>query len=371
MKFDWVIVGAGFTGATLAERIATVRNERVLVVEQRDHIGGNAYDEYDENGVLRHVYGPHIFHTNSEKVWRYLQSFSAWRPYYHRVHAVVDGKHVPVPVNLNTIEALFPARVADKYIAELTDKYRYGERVPVLKQMREADGPLAELAHYVYDRVFKSYTKKQWGLEPQELSPSVTARVPIIVSRDDRYFQDRWQAMPTRGYTALFRKLLAHKNISVLLGTEYSTIASAVPGARTIYSGPIDQYFSQVYGPLPYRSVSFAWETKGRDTSSTAATLNFPNDFDFTRHTDIGRLTDTGGSTTSRVYEYPCAHVPSENDPYYPIPAEQNASILERYRAAARKESTTFFCGRLGSYQYYNMDQAVAAALSQFGALPQ
>ena len=366
MQIDWIIAGAGFTGATLAERIATACNERVLVVERRPHIAGNAYDLPDSDGLLRHRHGPHIFHTQSEKVWRYLQRFSAWRPYFHRVRAVVDGRQIPVPFNLDSIEALFPRALAERYQAALLARFRFGERVPILKLMSEAEGELAEFARFVYEKVFRNYTLKQWGLAPEELSPSVTARVPIVVSRDDRYFQDRWQAMPAEGYTALIDRMLDHPNIKVMLRTDFREVRPLFPDARVIYTGAIDDYFGHRFGTLPYRSLRFEWQTLTAEQHQEVATINYPQEYDFTRITEMKHLTGQTGARTALLAEYPQVYQPGVNEPYYPIPREQNQTLYARYQALAREEEDVIFCGRLGDYKYYNMDQAVGAALSVF-----
>ena len=364
MKIDWIVVGAGFTGATAAERLAA-RGERVLVVDKRPHIAGNAYDERDEDGVWRHVYGPHIFHTNSEKVWTYLQQFSQWRPYFHRVRAVVDGREVPLPVNLDTIEALFPPRMAERYVEALTTRFRYGERVPILKLMKEAEGPLAELASYIYTKVFANYTRKQWDLSPEELSPHVTARVPILVSRDDRYFQDRWQAMPTAGYTALIGKMLASPKIKVLLSTSYQEVRTLFPDARVLYTGPIDEYYDYRLGGLPYRSVHFEWSGHTATTAQTVGTINYPEEYDFTRITEMRHLTGQLSPRTTLVAEYPQTFIPGLNEPYYPIPTDSNLRLYEAYRDIDTPSNAPLFMGRLAEYKYYNMDQAVATALAK------
>lgn len=366
---DWIVVGAGFTGATLAERIAAGRGERVLVVERRDHVGGNAYDAPNEHGILVHRYGPHIFHTASEAVWAYLSRFTAWRPYEHRVRAVIDGREVPIPFNLNTIDALFPPATAARYARKLTARFPEGTRVPILKLLREEDGDLATLARYVYEKLFRHYTFKQWGLLPEQLSPSVTARVPIVVGRDDRYFDDRWQAMPAEGYTPLFRRMLDHPRIELRLSTEYRDIRARHPGARTIYTGPIDEFFDGRFGRLPYRSLRFDSRTIEVPQRQSVAQVNYPGDVPFTRITEMKHLTGQSGPLTTLVYEYPETYVPGINDPYYPIPQDETRALLQPYLDAAAERPDVVICGRLGDYRYYNMDQAVGAALARFRTL--
>lgn len=360
--FDWLIVGAGFAGATLAERIATQLYKKVLVVEKRDHVGGNAYDEYEEHGVLVHRYGPHIFHTNLKHVWDYLSRFTRWRPYYHRVLAVVDGQKVPVPFNLNSLYALFPPGQAARLEAALIDEYGFGARVPILKLRESEKKDLRLLADYIYEKIFYGYTLKQWGLKPEELDPSVTGRVPVYVSRDDRYFRDRYQAMPEPGYSQLFRRMLAHPNIKVLLNTDYREIESEVKFSRMVYTGPIDAFFDYVHGKLPYRSLWFEFATLDREWFQDVGTVNYPNEFDFTRITEFKHLTGQVLPRTAVVYEYPT----DEGEPYYPVPSDETQELYSRYESEAKKLKDVYFVGRLAEYRYYNMDEAVARALELF-----
>ncbi|RUX25376.1 UDP-galactopyranose mutase [Mesorhizobium sp. M7A.F.Ca.US.011.01.1.1] len=363
---DWVVVGAGFTGATLAERIASQRNERVLVVERRNHIGGNAHDRRNAAGLLVHQYGPHIFHTNSLQVWDYLRPFSDWRPYEHRVRASIDGQLVPLPFNLNTIDAVFPVGKATRYATLLTERYGEGGRIPILKLMALNDPHMRELSTFIYEKVFLTYTIKQWGLRPEELSPSVTARVPVLVSRDDRYFQDKVQQMPAAGYTALFDRMLNHPNISLLLGTDYRAIATRYPSARIIFTGPIDEFFNYQFGQLPYRTIRFQERMIEAARFQPVGTVNYPGKEPYTRITEMKHLTGETGPRSALLYEYATAHIPGVTEPYYPIPQGSNQTLLNRYLELAQRRDDVFFCGRLGDYRYYNMDQAVGAALALF-----
>ncbi|WP_298628291.1 UDP-galactopyranose mutase [uncultured Thermus sp.] len=367
MKVDYLILGAGFTGATLAERIARELGKRVLVVDRRQHIGGNAYDEYDPSGVLVHRYGPHIFHTQSKKVWDYLSRFTEWRPYYHRVRAVVEGKPVPLPFSLASLRRLFSERLADRLEEKLLAHFGYGSRVPILRLKEAQDPDLRFLAEYVYKNVFEGYTLKQWGLRPEELSPSVTGRVPILVSYDERYFQDPYQAMPKEGYTALFRRMLDHPNIKVLLGADWKEVEGEVRFHRLIFTGPMDEFFGYLHGPLPYRSLRFRLEHHPQPWFQEVGTVNYPGEHPFTRITEFKHLTgqDLLPHTTV-AYEYPEAYTPGENEPYYPVPREENEGRLRLYQEEAAKLKTVLFAGRLGDYRYYNMDQAVARALKLF-----
>ncbi len=367
MKVDWLIVGAGFTGCVLAERIATQLNQRVLIVERRNHIGGNAYDYYDEHGILIHRYGPHIFHTNSKKVWIYLSKFTEWRPYYHRVLAVVDGKKVPVPFNLNSLYILFPQRYAEKLEELLIKSYGFGVKVPILKMRENSEGELRFLADYIYEKIFYGYTLKQWEFKPEELDPSVTSRVPIYISRDDRYFQDAYQAVPKHGYTRMFQQMLQHPNIKILLNTDYREIIEEVKFKRMIYTGPIDEYFDFIHGELPYRSLNFDFVHYENDFFQEVAQVNYPNEYAFTRISEFKHITGQCSSGTTVAYEYPEPFIRGVNEPYYPIPREEYIERYKLYLEEAKKlNGTVIFVGRLADYKYYNMDQAVARALSVF-----
>ena len=369
---DWIIVGAGFTGATLAERIAAGRGQRVLVIDRRDHVAGNAFDCPDENGILHHRYGPHIFHTNSKRVWDYLSRFTDWRPYYPQVLAVVEGCEVPVPFNLDSIARLFPRHMADELSRRVIDTYGYGRKVPILRMREGEDKDIRFLADYVYGHVFERYTVKQWALRPEELDPSVTARVPFHISRDPRYFQDTYQAMPRDGYTALFERMLSHPNIAVRLGTEFRDVRGDHPEARIVFTGPIDEYFDYRFGELPYRSLRFVHRVQDGTFAQGAfaqavGTVNYPNEFDFTRITEVKRLTGQAHPLTLLTEEYPEAYEAGRNEPYYPIPTPANRERLAPYLEAARAlEGRVWFAGRLGDYAYYNMDQACARALALF-----
>ncbi|KTR06924.1 UDP-galactopyranose mutase [Aureimonas ureilytica] len=363
----WVIVGAGFTGAVLAERIAGVLDQKVLVIDRRDHIAGNAYDYPGAYGVLIHKYGPHIFHTNSEAIWTYLSRFTEWRPYFHHVLAHVDGRYTPIPFNLNTLTDLFPARMAERLSDALIGAYGYGTKVPILKMRQDGNPELTFLADYVYSRVFENYTFKQWGMKPEDLAPSVSARVPVHVSRDDRYFQDRFQAMPVDGYTAMFKRMLNHPNIDVSLNTEYEAVRELYPDAKVVFTGPIDEYFRYQHGALPYRSLRFRLVETPESMVQPVGTVNYPNEFGFTRITEFKHLTGQKGEGSVLVEEYPEAYVPGTNEPYYPIPTEGTSQALQPYQQMARDLSgKVWFAGRLGDYAYYNMDQACGRALALF-----
>jgi UDP-galactopyranose mutase len=356
--FDWLVVGGGFAGSVLAERLAGELDAHVLVVDRRRHIGGNAYDHYDDAGILVHRYGPHIFHTNSREVFDYLSRFTEWRPYQHRVLAHVDGQLLPFPINLDTVNRLYGLRLSaldlDEFlgsVAEPREQVRTAEDVVVSRVGRD-----------LYAKFFRNYTRKQWDLDPSQLDASVAARVPTRSSRDDRYFTDTYQAMPLHGYTRMFERMLAHPNIKVLLGTDFRELDGLVAYDRLVYTGPIDEYFGFRFGRLPYRSLEFRFETVDRPVFQPAPVVNYPNEQPYTRVTEFKYLTGQEHSKSTVVYEYPRA----VGDPYYPVPRPENAELYKRYRELADRESDTVFVGRLATYRYYNMDQVVAQALAAF-----
>lgn len=359
--FDYLIVGAGFAGSVLAERLASQAGKKVLICDRRNHIAGNAYDHYNDDGILVHKYGPHIFHTNSREVFEYLSLFTEWRRYEHRVLASVDGQLVPMPINLDTINKLyglsltaFQVQEFFESVAESVEHIRTSEDVVVSKVGRE-----------LYEKFFRNYTRKQWGIDPAELDRSVTARVPTRTNRDDRYFTDSYQAMPLHGYTRLFENLLSHPNIKVMLNTDYREIQQIIPYREMIYTGPIDEFFDYRYGKLPYRSLDFKHETLNESTHQPAAVINYPNEHLYTRVTEFKYLTGQEHPKTSIVYEYPKA----EGDPYYPVPRSENAELYRQYKVLADATPNVHFVGRLATYKYYNMDQVVAQALALYAKI--
>lgn len=365
--FDYLIIGAGFAGSVLAERLATQLDKKVLIVDKRNHIGGNAYDYYDENGILVHKYGPHIFHTNSKKVVDYLSQFTEWQPYFHHVLAVVEGKKVPVPFNLNSIYELFPPKYAHNLEDKLIKTFGYGQKIPILKLRETSDTELKVLADYIYQNVFYGYTLKQWELKPEELDSSVTARVPVYISRDNRYFQDTYQLMPKDGYTKMLERMLNHKNIKILLQTDYKEVIDLIKFDKLIFTGPIDEFFDYQYGELPYRSLRFEFNNLFEEKYQEVGTVNFPNNFDYTRITEQKYITGQKSEKTTICIEYPKAFRDKESDTrYYPIPKAENNNLYEKYFNETKKINTIHFCGRLADYKYYNMDQIVARALSIF-----
>jgi UDP-galactopyranose mutase len=361
--FDYLIVGAGFAGCVLAERLATIGNKKVLIIDSRNHIGGNAFDYFNDDGVLIHKYGPHIFHTNSKNIIDYLGQFTSWRPYEHRVLASVDGQLVPIPINLNTINKLYGLNLSSDELEKF-----YEERAEKVDKIKTSeDVVISKVGRDLYEKFFRGYTKKQWDLEPSQLDASVAARVPVRVNKDDRYFTDAFQLMPLHGYTKMFENMLSHPNIKVMLNTDYREIADVFPYKNLIYTGPIDEYFNYCYGKLPYRSIEFKFETLDTERYQSTGTINYPNDYAYTRITEFKYLTGQQHKKTTIVYEFPTA----EGDPYYPIPRQENAAIYKKYEALAENMTNTYFTGRLATYKYYNMDQVVAQSLTLFKKLMQ
>ncbi len=358
--YDVMVVGAGFAGSVMAERLASQAGKRVLVVDRRPHIGGNAYDRLDEAGVLMHQYGPHIFHTNSAEIVDYLSQFTGWRPYEHRVLAEVRGRLVPMPINRTTINLLYGLELKTE---EEAAAFLASRAEPVETIATSEDVVVAAVGRELYETFFRGYTRKQWGLDPSELDKSVTARVPTRTSDDDRYFTDRFQMMPAEGYTAMFERMLDHPNIEVLLGSDYRDIRDAYSHDHLVFTGPVDEFFDYRFGKLPYRSLRFEHETLDQEWFQDVATVNYPDEaVPFTRITEYKHLTGQSHPRTSITREYPSA----EGDPYYPVPRAENQALFKRYEALARAQEDVTFVGRLATYRYYNMDQIVGQALATF-----
>ncbi|MBC7939998.1 MAG: UDP-galactopyranose mutase, partial [Chitinophagaceae bacterium] len=350
-----------FAGSVLAERLAHAAGARVLLVDRRPHVGGNAHDRYDDHGVLVHPYGPHIFHTNSADIFEYLSRFTAWRPYEHRVLASVDGQLLPIPINLDTVNRLYGLRLTSfEMDAWLTTVAEHRPRT-----VTSEDVVVGKVGRDLYNKFFRGYTRKQWGLDPSELDASVTARVPTRTNRDDRYFTDTHQAMPRHGYTRLFEAMLAHPNIKLMLNVDYREIVDLIPFGHMIYTGAVDAFFDHRHGKLPYRSLRFEHQHLPQARFQAVGTVNHPNDGAYTRVTEFKHLTGQVHAGTSVVYEFPC----SEGDPYYPVPTAQNAELYALYEADAMARRDVTFVGRLATYRYYNMDQVVGQALTAFKRL--
>lgn len=355
--FDYLIVGAGFAGSVTAERLARAHGKKVLLIDRREHIAGNAYDHLNEAGILVHRYGPHIFHTNSEQIFKYLSQFTAWREYEHKVLASVDGKLVPIPINLDTVNLLYDLNLSSEH--EVQDFFE--SRAEARSSIRTSeDVVVSKVGRDLYEKLFRNYTRKQWGKDPSELDASVTARIPVRTNRDDRYFTDRFQVMPKNGYTHMFENMLDHPNIEIQLGIDYRELAGKLKYRELIFTGPIDEYFDFRFGELPYRSLKFQHQTIQRDFVQPVAVINYPNDHAYTRVTEFKHLTGQAHRETSVVSEFPAA----SGDPYYPIPTPENAALYKRYSELADNTKRVHFVGRLATYRYYNMDQVVGQALT-------
>ncbi|HEX2515526.1 MAG TPA: UDP-galactopyranose mutase [Chloroflexota bacterium] len=363
MGFDYLIVGAGFAGSVLAERLASQAGKTVLVCDRRDHIAGNAYDHYDGAGILVHKYGPHIFHTRSARVFDYLSQFTKWRPYQHRVLADVDGKLYPFPINRSTVSSYYGV-----YLRDDEECAAYLERLAerVERPANSEDVVVSKVGRELYEKFVQYYTRRHWGYDPSELDASVLARVAPRLNTDDRYFTDEFQAMPLDGYTPMFERMLSHPNITLRLGTDYRELLGRVSYKEMIYSGPIDEYFGYRFGKLPYLSLDFKFETHDKPYHLPAAVVNYTNSKDYDRVTEFKYLTGQTHPKTTVVYEYP---VHSGGDPYYPIPRPQNAELYRKYKALADATPGVHFVGRLATYQYYNMDQVTAQALALYDKL--
>lgn len=379
--FDFIIIGAGFAGTVLAERLASIKNQRVLIIEKRAHIGGNCYDEFDNHNILVHKYGPHLFHTNNKRVFDYLSQFTEWHLYQHEVLAVVDGQQIPVPFNLNSLYAIFPHSLASTMEAKLIDHFGYGVKVPILNLRENNDPDLKQIADFVYDKIFVNYTAKQWGKKPEDIAAEVTARVPVHISKDNRYFQDQYQAIPKHGYTKIFQTMLSHKNISLLLNTDYRdifnidfsngqmTFMNQTFNGQLIFTGLIDELFESRFGRLPYRSLDFQFEHHQVNQYQQTTTVNYPNDFDFTRITEFKHISKQNVPGTTIVKEFPQdfdRDDPKKDIPYYPIFTAENKAILDKYVDFANQFEQITLVGRLAENRYYDMDDIVERALNVF-----
>ncbi len=355
MGMDVLVVGAGFAGSVVAERLAQAGRE-VVIIDKREHLGGNAFDENDAQGVLVHRYGPHIFHTNSERVWNYLSQFTAWRPYEHRVLAKIDGQLLPIPINQDTINRLYGLDLDEAGTARFFEQVRESRT-----ELRTSeDVVLSTVGRDLCDKFFRNYTKKQWGVDLSQLSSTVLARIPTRTNRDDRYFVDRFQAMPEAGFTPMFQRLLDHPKIRFETGVDFLEKRNQYSPRLTVYTGPIDAYFNHCHGPLPYRSLQFAHEhIPNCERYQSAAVVNYPNEQAFTRITEFKYLTGQRHSGTAIVREYS----QETGEPHYPIPRPENHELYQRYQSLAQAEQNVFFLGRLAQYQYCNMDQTALAAL--------
>jgi len=381
-KLDAIIVGAGLAGIVVAEQLAA-KGQGVLIIEKKNHIGGNCYDYLNESGIYVHLYGPHIFHTNNVRVWEYLSRFTDWNYYEHKVLGEIDGQNIPIPFNLNSMEKVFSPSLFTSLEKKLIDEYGYNSRIPISELSNTEDNDLKFLANYIYEKVFVNYTIKQWGVKsPKELDPSIMGRVPVVVSRDDRYFHDKYQAIPSKGYSSIFTKMTDNPKIHVLLNTEAHDIISiknnsiyfedSLYTGKVIYTGMVDELFEYKQGNLPYRSVDIKFEEYDTHYYQKASVINYPNDHDFTRSTEFKYFQDNHSTLTKKTIicrEYPVPHKKDVNNPYYVIHTKENSQIHKAYKERVNNIKNLHIVGRLAEYRYYDMDQIVLSALEKVDTL--
>ncbi|MDR0676510.1 MAG: UDP-galactopyranose mutase [Elusimicrobiota bacterium] len=364
-KIKNLIVGAGLSGAILAERIADEKKENILVIDKRNHIGGNCFDYLDKNGILIHKYGPHVFHTNFEEVWNYLSKFTKWNYFFLKPRALIDGIKATLPFNLNTLYQVFPKSMAENFEKKLIEKFGYNVKIPIL-ELKRKDDDLKFLANYIYENVFLNYTKKQWGLKPEEIDENVTARVPIYISRDDRYFQDKYQGIPLNGYTKMVENILNNSLIEISLNTDFRDVKNEIDYEKLFFTGAIDEFFDYEFGELPYRSLNFDIQEKEVEYYQETAVINYPNNYDFTRICEHKYFLNQKSNKTVISIEYSEKFVLGENERYYPIENPKNKNLYEKYLKYSKSLKNVYFLGRLGDYKYYNMDLTVDRALNFF-----
>lgn len=377
-RYDYIIVGCGFAGSVIAERISNVLCKNVLIIEKRDHIGGNCYDYKDLNGIIVHKYGPHLFHTDDKSVFEYLSRFTDWHFYEHKVLAYVDGKKIPIPFNLNTLYHIYSKSKAKKIEEKLLSRYGKGKKISILEMMKEEDKDLKEVADFVYNKIFKNYTAKQWGLKIEELTPEVTSRVPIYIERDNRYFQDLYQFVPSEGYSKIFKNMLSNEKIELILNKDFKELIKLdfknkkiyFDGVefkgKLIYTAMIDELFDFKYGRLPYRSLDLKFETVNKEYFQEAATVNYPNDYEFTRITEFKHIHPVKSDRTTILKEYPKVYNPKTDIAYYPVFTPDNMKLYLKYKEEADKFQNLVLIGRLAEYRYYDMDDVVKRALEVF-----
>lgn len=365
-NYQNLIVGAGISGAVLARLLAEC-GETVLIIDRRNHIGGNCFD-FQENGINIHKYGPHIFRTDNEDVWQFLSRFSAWHKYTHKVRAIIDGKEVPVPFNFTSIDILFEPQKAKIFKEKLLAFYGENKKISILKLKQSADKDLQKLANFVYEKVFYHYTLKQWALKPENLDNEAIARVPIYTSYFDGYFTEKYQAIPAQGYTKMFENILNHPNIKVKLNTDFKNLKDISYG-RLFYSGAIDEYFNYKLGALPYRSLNFEFKTLPQKKFQNVAVVNYTGQEPYTRITEFKHFLNQETQNTTVAYEFPLAFENGKNERYYPVPAKENTELYKKYLALAANEKNIYFLGRLGAYKFHSMQSAVLAVFEFFHKL--
>jgi len=363
-----LVVGAGFSGAVFARQIAEYLKEKVIIIDMKNHIAGNSYDYKDKNGITIHKYGSHIFHTNNEKVWQYLNKFCKFNTYMHNVQAVIDGIKTTIPFNFNTLYDVFPKTLAEKLEVKLLKSFDYNNKVPILELKKLSDKDLNFLSDYIYKKVYLNYTRKQWNENPENINFSVTARVPVVISRDNRYFQDKYQGIPQKGYSDLINNILNHPYIEIKTGSDYKEFRE-YEFKRIVYTGSIDEFFDYEFGVLPYRSVNFQFEEFDKEFYQQNSVVNYPDNYDFTRIHEFKYYLGEKSSKTVIAKEFPEAFKPGKNDRYYPINNKKNIALYNKYKEKAKSYKNLYFLGRLGDYKYYDMDKAVERALECFEQL--
>jgi UDP-galactopyranose mutase len=379
MTYNSIIVGAGLAGLVIAERLARINNEKILIIEQRNHIGGNCFDFYNDHGILVHQYGPHIFHTDNTRVWDYLSQFTDWHYYQHTVLGMIDGQYVPIPFNINTLYQLFPNSIASRIERKLISNFGFGAKLPINELMKFDDQDLNFIAQTVYDKIYLNYSLKQWGDSFQTISSKILSRVPVVITKDNRYFYNRYQGLPKQGFTRMFHKMIDHPNIKILLNTSMSEVIELTSSLHTvnflgrpfsgnlIFTGMIDELFSYEFGELPYRSLNFIHETIKNEYFQMNSVINYPNDYDFTRITEFKHMTSQNHSFTAILREYPCRYDKNkEMVPCYPMITSENQKILAKYQQLENQFGRLFLIGRLAEYKYYDMDDMVENALNLF-----
>lgn len=364
-----LIVGCGLTGATIARKIAEELNEKVVIIDKKDHIAGTCYDYKDPCGITVHKYGPHIFRTNSKEIWDFLSRFTDWYPFMHHVLGLIDGIEVPIPFNLDSLHKVFPEQMANELENKLIEKFGFNKKVPILELRKTDDKDLNFLAEYIYEKVFLGYTLKQWNFTPEQLDPSVTGSVPVYISRDCRYFQEKYQGIPKSGYTKMFERMLDHPNIEVRLNTTYQDIKDTIKCDRLLYTGAIEEFFNYKYGKLPYRSLDIRIETYDTAEFQNAPVVNYPENYDFTRIAEYRYFLNEKSDKTILTLEYPEDFEVGKNDRIYPILNPENQAIYDRYLEDAKKLENVYFLGRLGAYRYYDMNRTIAGAFETFNEI--
>ena len=369
MKVQNLVVGCGLSGIVIANRIAKELNQKVLIIDSKNHIGGTCYDYKDASGITVHQYGPHIFRTNSKEIWDYLSQYTEWYPFMHRVLGIIDGVGIPIPFNLNSLYQVFSFQLAQKLELKLIDKFGFNKKVPILELRKTEDKDLNFLAEYIYEKVFLGYTLKQWNLTPEQLDPSVTGSVPIYISRDNRYFQEKYQGIPKAGYTKMFEQMLNHPNITMRLSTSYKDIQDSIEYDRLFYTGAIEEFFEYRYGKLPYRSLNIKFEKYRQERFQNAPVVNYPENYDFTRIAEYKYFLNEKSDETILSFEYPEEFEQGKNDRIYPILNSENQEKYNKYLADAQKLGNVYFLGRLGAYRYYDMNRTIANAFELFNKI--